>query len=272
MHKNPRDLLNYREYHHSLAGEAGIVNYILSKIPNRDNWVVEFGACDGFEFSNIAHLIQSGSINAVLIEPQDDFYRQLISNMKPFPKVHCIQKMVTLTEGSTLDTILSATPIPIDFDLLVIDIDNNDYQIFESLQKFQPKIFMVEINNTFSDPNHEKISTYDAPFVFGKHGSSLFSMTKLAESKGYKLICNVSCNAVYVKAEFYNLFFSSNFGVNEFYTYEGVSVSRLNELKFTQIFIKAKEAIRREWVSTKNKTDSFLGIFHILKRFISSLI
>jgi len=79
-----------------------------------------------------------------------------------------------------LDDILSKTPIPSDFDLIVIDTANNDYQIFESPTKYTPKIFMVEINNTFSNPDHEKIPTYGVPFLFGERGSSLASMTRLA--------------------------------------------------------------------------------------------
>lgn len=227
-----RYLRNFRDYKNSLAGEADVINYILSSLPKGDNWVVEFGACYGYEFSNTIHLIETGNINAVLIEPQDHFFTKLTENMKPFPAVHCIKSMVNLTEGSTLDDILSRTPIPSDFDLLVIDIDNNDYQIFESLNKYSPKIFMVEINNTFSNPNHEKIPTYDAPFVFGEHGSSLASMARLAESKGYRLIYNISCNAMYIKDEFYSLFFQSNYKISNFYTYEGVSITRLKEFNF----------------------------------------
>ena len=189
--------------------------------------------------------------------------------MKPFPKVHCIKSMVTLSQGSTLDEILSKTSIPSDFDLLVIDIDNNDYQIFESLKKYTPKIFMVEINNTFSNPNHEKIPTYDAPFVFGEHGSSLASMTKLAESKGYKLICNVSCNAIYVKKEFYSLFFQSNHKISEFYTYEGVSITRLKELNLQQKLQKAQEAMRREWIVGK-KNGILVAALNVTKRFFNS--
>jgi len=270
MSLSARYLLNFRDYKHSLAGEAGILDYILSRLPKRDSWVVEFGACDGYEFSNTIHMIESGNINAVLIEPQDHFFTKLTENMKPFPKVHCIKSMVNLTEGSTLDEILSRTPIPFDFDLLVIDIDNNDYQIFESLNKYSPKIFMVEINNTFSNPTHEKIPTYDAPFVFGEHGSSLASMTGLAESKGYKLICNVSCNAIYVKNEFYSLFFQSNHNISEFYTYEGVSITRLKELNFQKKLQKAQEALRREWIVGK-KNSILVAALNIIKRFFKSI-
>ena len=261
--------MNFRDYKYSLAGEAGILNHILSKLPNKDNWVVEFGVCDGYEFSNTIHLIETGNINAVLIEPQDHFFNKLTENMRPFSRVHCIKSMVNLSKGSTLDDILSKTPIPSDFDLLVIDIDNNDYQIFESLTKYAPKIFMVEINNTFSNPDHEKIPTYDAPFVFGEHGSSLASMTRLAESKGYRLICNISCNAIYVKNEFYSLFFQANHKISEFYTYEGVSITRLKELNFQQKLQKAQEAVRREW-AVGMKNGILIAAVNVTKRFFNS--
>ena len=78
MSLSARYLLNFRDYKHSLAGEAGILNYIYSRLSKRDSWVVEFGACDGYEFSNPIHLIETGNINAVLIEPQDHFLLDLL--------------------------------------------------------------------------------------------------------------------------------------------------------------------------------------------------
>jgi hypothetical protein len=262
----PRYLLNYRDYKHSLDGEAGVLDHILSKLPDKNDWLVEFGACDGYEFSNTVHLTETGNINAVLIEPQDAFFTQLVSNMQSFPKAHCLKRAVTLEPGHTLDDILSGTNIPVNFDLLVIDIDNNDYQIFESLQKYSPKVIMIEINNTFSKPNHEKVSTYNAPFVFGKHGSSLLSMTHLAESKGYKLICNISCNAIYVQQQYYPLFLDAVYPLEAFYTYEGVAASRLNELTFSAKIRKGREALRRDWVLSRRQGGIALGVLRVVKR------
>lgn len=148
--------------------------------------------------SNSAHLIAELGYSAVLIEPDDVRYGMLMENMKSYPNVTCLKSFVG-TEGSQrLDAILARTNAPNNPDLMVIDVDSNNYHIFKAVESYSPKVLMIELNNTLL-PNQKKIAEYGAPFaVFGEHGSSIFSMTELAEAKGYRLICNISCNAIYV--------------------------------------------------------------------------
>jgi len=111
-----------------------------------------------------------------------------------------------------------------------------------------PKILMIEINSTLL-PDQEKVAIYDAPFIFGAHGSSLLSMTQLAEEKGYRLICNLSCNAIFIQARYYDLFFKQAFTPADFYTLEGIYGERfLRDMSFSQKWRKFTEAVRREWV------------------------
>ena len=50
---------------------------------------------------------------------------------------------------NSLDNILSSKKIPIDFDILSIDIDSFDLEIWESLKNYSPKIVIIEINSGF---------------------------------------------------------------------------------------------------------------------------
>lgn len=104
---------------------------------------------------------------------------------------------------------------------------------------------MIEINSTLM-PTKEKVAEYNAPFVFGEHGSSIFSMTLLMQTKGYRLISYISCNAIQVQEKYYGLYLSKLFTPAEFYTYEGIFGERFwKELTLSQKWRKLQEALRR---------------------------
>lgn len=244
---NPRFLLNFRDAKYSLDGEAGVLREVLSRLPETNKWVVEFGACDGLQFSNSAHLISEEGYAAVLIEPDEAQFSMLTKNMSGYPNVICLKDFVGIEGDALLDAVLARTKVPCNPDLMIIDVDNNDYHIFKAIEKYAPKVLMIEINSTLL-PSEEKIAEYNAPFIFGKHGSSILSMTRLAESKGYRLICNISCNAIYVKEKYYGFYFSAPYSSADF-TFEGIYGRRFwKELSLSQKLRKLHEALRREWI------------------------
>lgn len=263
---NPRYLLNFRDAKYSLDGEAGVLAHILSRLPDTNKWVVEFGACDGLQFSNSAHLIADQGYAAVLIEPDETQYSMLVENMRPYSRVYCLKEFVGTEGNRSLDSILQRTPAPQNPDLMIIDVDNNDYHIFKAIEEYLPKVLMIEINSTLL-PDSEKVADYDAPFVFGQHGSSILSMTRLAEEKGFRLICNVSCNAIYVQDKYYGLFFAASHTPADFYTYEGIHSRRFwEELSLGQKWRKLGEALRREWVK-HGKSKSFQQVVRYFSKY-----
>lgn len=137
---NPRYLLNFRDTKHSLDGEAGVLGQVLSRLPNLNRWVIEFGACDGLQFSNSAHLIADEGYSAVLIEPDDKQFAMLTENMRPFPRVTCLKAFVGIEGEQRLDAILAQTSAPENPDLMIIDVDNNDYHIFKAIDRYRPKV------------------------------------------------------------------------------------------------------------------------------------
>jgi hypothetical protein len=58
--------------------------------------------------------------------------------------------MVAYEGEGILDTILDQTDIPIDFDILSIDIDSYDFQVWKSVQTYSPKFVIIEINSSIS--------------------------------------------------------------------------------------------------------------------------
>ncbi|CAH0997062.1 hypothetical protein EMA8858_03199 [Emticicia aquatica] len=186
----------------SQNGEDGIIERILEILPNTNNWCVEFGAWDGKYLSNCYNLISNLGWNGVMIEGNSNKYRQLQQTYKGNEKTYLFNRFVNFTGKNSLDNILQSTPIPIDFDILSIDIDGNDYHIWDSLKIFMPKVVIIEFNPTIPSD----IAFVQERNIDVSHGSSLLSLNILGISKGYELIGTTLCNAIFVKKEYFSLF------------------------------------------------------------------
>lgn len=199
-------LLQHRHNVYSQSGEDGVIGKCLELLPARDHWCVEFGAWDGLHLSNTANLIVNGGYSAVLIEGDASKFEALRRNFADNKAVVAMNRFVGLREDDGLDSILRQTPIPADFDFLSIDIDGNDYHVWQATAKYRPKLVCIEFNPTI--PTEVGFVQERNPNI--KHGSSLKALAELADGKGYELISVLSWNAIFVRRELF-----PSFGVSD---------------------------------------------------------
>jgi hypothetical protein len=202
MNKNPLWLLDYKRNIFSQTGEDGIIEKILEIIPDKDYWCVEFGAWDGIMNSNTRNLIINFGYSAVLIESSKKKFDELKKNYSNTSRVIPLNKFVGFSENDNLDKILEKTPIPQNYDFLCIDIDGNDYHIWNAIKTYKPKLVCIEFNPTI--PNEIEF-VQQADFKINQ-GSSLLSIIGLARSKGYQLISIIDFNAFFVDEKYFDLF------------------------------------------------------------------
>jgi hypothetical protein len=188
----------------SQFGEDGVIEEIFNRIGTTNKICVEFGAWDGIHLSNAWNLWHNEGWNALLIEGDKAKFELLVRNTKDFKNVHPILAYVAPEGNTSLESILNKEDFPKDLDLLSIDIDGDDYYIFESLINFIPRLILVEYNPTIP-PGVEIIQKRGEYF-----GSSALSLLKLGHKKGYKLAHMTDTNLFLVKE---NLF--SNLGIKE---------------------------------------------------------
>jgi len=186
----------------SQTGEDGIIEKVLESISDNNRWCVEFGAWDGRYLSNTYNLIANRGYSAVLVEGDRKKFRQLQKNFRANEKVIPIHAFVGFEEYDGLDSLLRATDIPVDFDLLSIDIDGNDYHVWAAVKQYRPKVVVIEYNPTIPNPV-EFVQPRDMRV---SHGSSILSLDKLAKQKGYELVAATRLNAVFVDAKYFALF------------------------------------------------------------------
>lgn len=189
-----------RNKYHSQSGEDGIIEKILEFIPDKDQWCVEFGAWDG-KLLSVTRFFREQGYNAVLIEGDSKKFEELKITCEKEGNSIPLNYFVETRGQNSLDAILEKTPIPTDFDLLVIDIDGNDYNVWKNLERYKPKVVCVECNQSFPD---------DVIFIQSENesyqGSSMQAMVDLAKEKGYELVATLSGNTFFVQKKYFPLF------------------------------------------------------------------
>lgn len=190
--------LSYRKNIYSQNGEDGILAELLRRMPNTSGWVCEFGAWDGKQCANTFALVEDG-FNAVYIEARDDYYQDLLKTCESHPNITPIHAMVDHEGDNVLDNILADTDIPTDFDILSIDIDSYDYQVWRSVETYTPKIVIIEINSSISPLDNTHIH---GP---GKEGTGFAPMLALGQSKGYTLLCHTG-NLIFIRNDLVHLY------------------------------------------------------------------
>lgn len=179
----------YNKY--SQFGEDGIIEAILDRIGTENKWVMECGAADGVFFSNSRKLIEQ-EWNAVLIEADNGQYEKLTACHQGNEKVRCWNYRVESSKN-TFDQILDACTAPSDLDLAVIDVDGQDYWLFNSLLKYKPRVVMVEY-----DPNADPDFI---PPIDGEGQAGRNAIIKLGIGKLYYPVCATWCNVIFVRQE-----------------------------------------------------------------------
>lgn len=133
----------------------------------------------------------------MLIECGEGFYAGLKTKTANYPKVLPIHKMVTAVGTRSLDAILASVQAPKDIDLVSIDVDGNDYYLFESLRQFTPRVIVIEHNPSIP-PEFEFVQKPDSRARFG---ASAGAMATLAVRKGYGLAATTNCNCIFVRQD-----------------------------------------------------------------------
>jgi len=191
----------------SQHGEDGLLAHILSRIGPINRTFVEIGVGDGRECLTANLSIKFGW-RGLLIEGQS----RLAARAKTFystlgdegePPVRVVDGFVTV---ANVNKMVADAGITGEIDLLSVDIDGNDYWIWQAISIVAPRVVAIEYNASFGD---RPISVaYDPAFSRYRkhasgwyHGASLVAMAKLGARLGYELVCadSAGVNAFFVK-------------------------------------------------------------------------
>ena len=188
----------------SMQGEDGHILHIFNEIGVTNRSFVEIGIQNGME-CNTANLTFNFGWGGVLIEGSPEDAAAAKRNYVCYPNVTVKQSFVTKENVASL---LKETGANTQADLFSLDIDGNDYWIWEALKDFSPRLVVVEYNAAFGAERAVTIP-YKADFCCGQNfprlycGASLAALTKLAASKSYALVgcADLGPNAFFVRKD-----------------------------------------------------------------------
>lgn len=187
---------------HSKQSEDGHTLHIFKQIGVTNRRFVEIGIQDGLE-CNSANLAVNFGWGGVLIEGSSGDAELARKNYAGFPHVKVVQSFVTKENVAGL---LKESGAHLEADLFSLDIDGNDYWVWEALSDFKPRVVIVEYNPAFGAERAVTIP-YKPDFQCGAahsrlyFGASLAALEVLGKRKGYTFVgvAETGSNAFFVR-------------------------------------------------------------------------
>lgn len=193
------------QYHKSVFtqnGEDGIIEEIFKRIGTTNKCFVEFGV-HGVKNNSTFLLVKewnglwigNDKTGAALIARD---FKQMFDNGK-------LRYSTAWITRENIERIFEDNNVPREFDFLSIDLDGNDYWIWQAIKKYTPRVVCIEYNATFP-ADISWVMSYHADYAWDENsyfGASLKALENLGKEKGYELIgCDFTgCNAFFLRKD-----------------------------------------------------------------------
>lgn len=185
--------------------EDGLLLYIFALIGMENKRFVEFGSDDGVN-SNSANLYFNFGWHGLFIDGNPKAIQRGRRFFSKYPHSWFYQPkfVCSLVKRENINQLIGGAGFEGKIGLLSIDIDGNDYWLWDAITVVDPEVVIIETHNEFGMENI--VVPYDPDYFYpGKHpvyhGASPVAMTKLANKKGYRLVGSndLGSNFIYVK-------------------------------------------------------------------------
>lgn len=210
--------------------EDGKLLFIFAALGIPSGTFVDIGAADGVN-SNCANLAFNFGWRGVFIDgdPEKIQRGKQLYDTHADTRAYPPRFIHAMAARENINEILGDAALPGDIDLMSIDIDGNDYWVWDAIECITPKVVIIETHIEFG--NRSIVVPYDKNYVYpGKHpdyhGASPAAMIKLADKKGYRLIG------------------SNDYGFNTIYVRKGLGEDVLPEVSVETILSHPRNKVR----------------------------
>lgn len=185
--------------------EDGILLYLFAAIGAPHKTFVDIGAGDGIN-SNCANLAINFGWNGLFIDGNPENIARGRAYYQNHPDTFLFPPTFVhgFVQRENINPLIEAAGFTGGIDLLSIDIDGNDYWIWDALTVVQPRVIIIETHTEFG--MNSIVVPYDKDYGYpGRHpdyhGASPVAMEKLASKKGYRLVgaMTYGFNTIYVQ-------------------------------------------------------------------------
>jgi hypothetical protein len=172
--------------------EDGIVLFIMAALNIPQGVFLDLGSADGVN-SNCANLALNFGWRGFFFDGNEaniargrTFYENHPDTWAYPPVFVC-----AMINRENINQLLTEASVPPEVDFMSIDIDGNDYWVWDAISVTSPKVVIIETHIEFGMKN--LVVPYDKDYIYpGKHpdyhGASPVAMEKLARRKGYRLV------------------------------------------------------------------------------------
>jgi hypothetical protein len=185
----------------SQNGEDGVIAEILARVGTSTRFFVEFGVESGRE-GNCVFLADVLGWGGLFMEADEVSYASLRRKYIENANVKTIRTAVT---PDNVEHLFAAAGVPAEPDVLCIDVDGQDYWIWEALQAYRPRVVVVEYNAALGSQGAiVQPRGHDQPWDGTDYfGASLQALSMLSERKGYQLVHTdlAAINAFFVRGD-----------------------------------------------------------------------
>ena len=187
-------------------GEDGIIQFLLRNIEVNHKIFVEFGVQDYTE-SNTRFLLLNNNWAGLVIDASVENINSIKKD--PIYWQYNLKAVHTFITRENINTIFNENGIEGKIGLLSIDIDGNDYWVWEAINTIEPAIVITEYNFRFGKekavavPYEENFIRSQSHYSMIYYGASLKALYLLAQQKGYTFVgCNsAGANAFFVRKD-----------------------------------------------------------------------
>ena len=190
-------------------GDDGIIQWLQEHLEIPSKTFVEFGVED-YRESTTRFLMMHNNWSGLIIDGSES-HIQSITSSEYYWKYDLVARCA-FVDRDNINGLISAAGFAGELGILHVDIDGNDYWIWEAISGVNPAVVILEYNSVFGSdraitvPYDKEFQRSNAHYSNLYFGASLPALDILSRKKGYALIGCTSAgnNAYFVRKELLN--------------------------------------------------------------------
>ncbi|NJK59712.1 MAG: hypothetical protein HC918_04905 [Oscillatoriales cyanobacterium SM2_1_8] len=209
----------------SQSGQDGIIQYLIRNVKVPNTKFIEFGV-QNYREANTRFLLMNNNWSGLIMDGDESNIEAIRKD--PIYWRHDLKADCCFITAENINKILHDRGFVGDIGLLSIDIDGNDYWVWQALEIVKPAIVICEYNSRLGD-TEALVVPHQPDFCISKahpswlyYGASIQALCLLASRKGYAFL---GCNA---------------FGNDAFFVRRDLMTSKLCEVSPEMGFVSGK--------------------------------
>lgn len=192
-------------------GEDGIIEWLIQKNGHMPETFIEFGVED-FRESNCRFLIMNRNWRGLVIDGNNKNIETIRADCISWK--HDLSSICEFITRENINSLIQSSGVSGEIGILSIDIDGNDYWVWNSIDCIRPHFVIVEYNTVFGDlepitvPYRDDFNRTKAHSSNLYYGASIMAFCALAAQKGYTLLGSnrAGSNAFFVRNDRLSIF------------------------------------------------------------------